>query len=125
VFRFRSMGLVTAVLCAAGGASAMERIKEQVIPNFAPTDRTGWVLDRKFGVDDCQRRRQATNLSGCHREPHRQPYWREVTCAENNNHVEIGKQNYMLSPDGHLMPTRKDQPPPDLRYFNRSGKQGP
>ncbi len=60
-----------------------------------------------------------------HREPDRQPYWREVTCAENNNHVEIGKQNYMLSPDGRLMPTRKDQPPPDLRYFNRSGKQGP
>ena len=60
-----------------------------------------------------------------HREPDRQPYWREVTCAENNNHVAIGKQNYMLSPDGHLMPTRKDQPPPDLRYFNRSRKPGP
>jgi len=60
-----------------------------------------------------------------HREADRQPYWREVTCAENNNHVEIGKQNYMLSPDGHLMPTRKDQPPPDLRYFDRSRKQGP
>jgi hypothetical protein len=55
-----------------------------------------------------------------HREPDRQPYWREVTCAETNNRVEIGKQNYMLSPDGHLSPTRKDQPPPDLRYFNRS-----
>ncbi len=59
-----------------------------------------------------------------HREPDRQPYWREVTCAENNNHLEIGKQNYILK-DGHLMPTRKDQPPPDLRYFNRSRKQGP
>ena len=59
------------------------------------------------------------------RDPDRQPYWREVTCAENNNHVEIGKQNYMLSPDGRLTPTRKDQPPPDLRYFNRSRKQGP
>jgi hypothetical protein len=59
------------------------------------------------------------------REPDRQPNWREVTCAENNNHVDIGKQNYMLSPDGRLMPTRKDQPPPDLRYFNRSRKQGP
>ena len=52
MFRFRSMGLVAAVLCAAGGASAAERIKKQVIPDFAPTDRTGWVLDRKFGVDD-------------------------------------------------------------------------
>jgi hypothetical protein len=60
-----------------------------------------------------------------HREPDRQPYWREVVCAETNNHVEIGKQNYMVSPDGHLTPSRKDQPPPDLRYFNRSRKQGP
>jgi hypothetical protein len=55
-----------------------------------------------------------------HREPERQPYWREVICAETNNRVEIGKQNYFLSPDGQLVPTRKDQPPPDLRYFNRS-----
>jgi hypothetical protein len=60
-----------------------------------------------------------------HREPDRRPSWREVTCAENNNHVEIGKQDYMVSPDGRLMPTRKDQPPPDLRYFNRSRNEGP
>jgi hypothetical protein len=59
------------------------------------------------------------------RVPDRQPYWREVVCAETNNHVEIGKQVYSLSPDGHLMPTRKDQPPPDLRYFNRARKQAP
>ena len=59
-----------------------------------------------------------------HREPERQPYWREVTCAENNNHVEIGRQDYLLSPEGRLMPTRKGQPPPDLRYFNRSGREG-
>jgi hypothetical protein len=56
------------------------------------------------------------------RSPDRQPYWREVVCAETNNHVAIGKQDYMLSPDGQLMPTRKDQPAPDLRYFNRSRK---
>ena len=59
-----------------------------------------------------------------HREADRQPYWREVTCAENNNHVEIGRQDYLLSPEGRLMPTRKGQPPPDLRYFNRSGREG-
>jgi hypothetical protein len=57
------------------------------------------------------------------RSTDRQPYWREVVCAETNNHVAIGKQDYMLSPDGQLMPTRKDQPPPDLRYFNRNRKQ--
>jgi len=59
------------------------------------------------------------------RAPDRRPNWREVVCAETNNHVTIGKQNYMVSPDGRLMPTSKDQPPPDLRYFNRNRKQEP
>jgi hypothetical protein len=43
--------------------------------------------------------------------------WTEENCAESNNHVEIGKEGYFLSADGYLMPTRKGQPPPDLRYF--------
>ena len=53
------------------------------------------------------------------RENTAQPYWREVSCSENNNHLEIAKQPYMLSADGFLMPTKKDQPPPDLRYFKQ------
>jgi hypothetical protein len=59
------------------------------------------------------------------RESDRQPYWREVTWAENNNHVEIGRQDYVLTLDGRLMPTRKDQPPQDLRYFNRARAREP
>jgi hypothetical protein len=52
------------------------------------------------------------------------PYWwREAICAENNPHVRIGDDVYMLSADGHLMPTRKDQPPPDLRYFPKQTSQ--
>jgi hypothetical protein len=47
------------------------------------------------------------------------PVWRESVCAENNNHLEIAKEGYMLSADGLLMPTIKDQPPPDLRYFTQ------
>jgi hypothetical protein len=31
--------------------------------------------------------------------------------------VVVGKEYYFLSGDGYLMPTRKDQPPPDPRYF--------
>jgi hypothetical protein len=31
--------------------------------------------------------------------------------------VVIGKENSFLSADGMLMPAKKDQPPPDLRYF--------
>jgi hypothetical protein len=47
----------------------------------------------------------------------RNPIWFDNNCAENNNHVVIGKENYFLSADGMLMPAKKDQPPPDLRYF--------
>jgi hypothetical protein len=43
--------------------------------------------------------------------------WGEYDCAESNNHVQVGKEYYFLSADGYLMPTRKDQPPPDPRYF--------
>jgi hypothetical protein len=46
--------------------------------------------------------------------------WNEDDCGENNNHVVIGKENYFLSADGLLMPTKKAQSPPDLRYFNQS-----
>jgi hypothetical protein len=53
-------------------------------------------------------------------DPH--PNWHQSVCAENNPHVEIGKQGYMLSADGCLMPIRKDQPPPDLKYFKPSQK---
>jgi hypothetical protein len=28
-----------------------------------------------------------------------------------------------MSADGYLMPARKDQPPPDLRYFKQTKKQ--
>ncbi len=48
--------------------------------------------------------------------------WYEDNCAENNNHIIIGKENYFLSGDGYLMPARKDQAPPDLRYFRQSRK---
>jgi hypothetical protein len=34
----------------------------------------------------------------------------------------IGKEMYYLDYQRELMPTRKDQPPPDLRYFGASGK---
>jgi hypothetical protein len=61
-------------------------------------------------------------VKGYHREPDPRPYWREVSCAENNNHLEIANEPYMLSADGQLMPTKKDQPPPDLRYFKQRQK---
>jgi hypothetical protein len=50
------------------------------------------------------------------------PLWRETVCAENNPHVEIDGQGYMISADGLLMPVKKGQLPPDLRYFKQTKK---
>jgi hypothetical protein len=50
----------------------------------------------------------------------RKPVWQSAACSADNMHVRIGGEDYFLSPDGKLMPTRKDQPPPDLTYFNKS-----
>jgi hypothetical protein len=52
----------------------------------------------------------------------KQPVWQEAVCAENNPHVVIADEPYMLSADGFLMPAKKDQAPPDLKYFRQSGK---
>jgi hypothetical protein len=64
-----------------------------------------WTVDKKYVHD---------------RNP--RPNWVEFYCTENNSMVAIGRDNYFLSSDGLLMPVRKDQPPPDLRYFNRTSK---
>ena len=51
-----------------------------------------------------------------------QPGWPEYVCAENNAQVRIGDEYYYLSAERLLMPTRKDQLPPDLRYFQQQRK---
>ena len=56
------------------------------------------------------------------RDPKSRPIWREANCAEGNQHVEIGKDNYFLSAEGYLMPARKNQAPPNLRYFKQTSK---
>jgi hypothetical protein len=48
--------------------------------------------------------------------------WPEYYITENNAQVVIGNENYFLSADGLLMPAKKDQAPPDLRYFQPARK---
>jgi hypothetical protein len=55
------------------------------------------------------------------RNPDPRPTWIEYYCALALVNVVIGNENYFLSADGLLMPAKKDQAPPDLRYF-RQGK---
>ena len=44
--------------------------------------------------------------------------WEENNCVESNVYITINKEVYFVSHDGHLMPQKKDQSPPDLRYFS-------
>ena len=64
-----------------------------------------WTVDKKYVRD---------------KTPH--PDFDEAYCAEDNALVGIGKEIYWLGGDGLLMPARKDQPPPDLRYFKQTRK---
>jgi len=61
-------------------------------------------------------------LKSFRRQPNPKPVWIENVCGENNGHVQIGAEGYMISGDGYLMPTKKGQQPPDLKYFTKSGK---
>jgi hypothetical protein len=56
------------------------------------------------------------------RLPAQPPEWRSQVCAEANSYVRIHDEAFFLSADGYLMPIRKDQAPPDLRYFNQPKK---
>jgi hypothetical protein len=48
--------------------------------------------------------------------------WVDNTCTESNPYVTIEGQTYYLSAEGKLMPMKKDQPPPDLKYFKQVKK---
>ena len=75
------------------------------------------ILHDEITVIDNALTRPWTVVREYHRNPAARPVWREFICAEGNGHVRIGNENYYMSADGLLMPVRKDQPPPDMRYF--------
>jgi hypothetical protein len=56
------------------------------------------------------------------RDPDPLAEWFESVCVEYNGQVFIGKENYFLSADGLLMPARKNQAPPDIRYFKQTAR---
>jgi hypothetical protein len=54
------------------------------------------------------------------RNPNPRPVWLSDVCSEHNSHIRIGNEPYYLSADGKLMPSKKNQPPPDLSYFKQA-----
>jgi hypothetical protein len=46
----------------------------------------------------------------------------ETNCAGDNHYIIVNKETYFISVDGYLMPTKKNQPAPDLKNFAASSK---
>jgi hypothetical protein len=88
-----------------------ERIfRDKTDPNILHDEITviDHALTRLWTVDKRYVRDQAPRLD-----------WDEAYCTEGTAFIAIGKEGYYLSADGMLMPAKKDQAPPDLRYFKR------
>ncbi len=93
-------------------------VKERI--SLDKADRN--ILHDEITTIDHALTRPWTVTKNYRRDPNPRPLWREYVCAEGNPHLRIGKEDYFVSADGYLMPVRKDQPPPDSRYFNQPRK---
>ena len=80
-------------------------------------DRERQQRNRKH--EQCAERRSCKQILQPAADEH--PDWYEYYCS-GNELIKIGKETYFRAGDGNLMPTRPDQPPPDLTYFKRTGK---
>ena len=54
------------------------------------------------------------------RSSEKYPVWPEENCPGVTRLIKLGSEVYFKGADDKLMPTRKDQPPPDLRYFKQA-----
>jgi len=93
-------------------------VKERISLDKANRD----VLTNEITVIDHALTRPWTVTRSYRRSKNPQPVWVEYVCSEDNHHVVIGKENYVLNSEGYLMPVRKGQPAPDLKYFDEAPK---
>jgi hypothetical protein len=93
-------------------------IKERLYLDKADRD----ILHNRMTVIDRALTHPWTVLKNYRRNPDASPVWLESECDEAQAHVQIGREDYFLSAEGLLMPAKKDQAPPDLRYFRPSRK---
>ena len=90
-------------------------IKERIYLDKADPN----TLYDEITVIDHALTRPYTKLQKATRNPSPRPAWHMDVCSEDNTWVKIGNEPFYLSSDGKLMPSRKDQPPPDLSYFKQ------
>jgi hypothetical protein len=85
---------------------------DKAVPEFLHDEIT--LIDHAYT-------RPWTVLKTYRRVAEKYPDWPEDGC-DSEGMVMVGKETYFRSGDGTIMPTDKNQPPPDLRYFDRSPK---
>jgi hypothetical protein len=88
-------------------------VKERIFLDKTNPD----VLHDEFTTVDHSLTRPWTATRNYRRD--RRMVWTENNCAEGNNYVVIGERSYFVSGDGYLMPVKKGEAPPDLRYFKQ------
>jgi hypothetical protein len=93
-------------------------VKERIFLDKADPN----LLHNHLTVIDNALTRPWTVLKKYRRADAPRPDWPEDICAEGNAMILIGKETYFMSGDGNLMPAKKDQAPPDLRYFKQTSK---
>jgi len=94
-------------------ADAETVIKERIYADKANPD----VLHDEVTTIDHALTRPWTVVKNYNRV--RNEIWVESICQENNDHLKIGNDVYMRSADGFLMPAKKGQPAPSLKYFEK------
>jgi hypothetical protein len=78
------------------------------------------LLHDEITLTDHALTRPWSALKSYRRSLDKYPIWREENCPAITRLLKIGNEAYFKGADGTLLPTRKDQPPPDLRYFEQS-----
>jgi hypothetical protein len=98
----------------------LHRDNQSIIKERLSLDRADRnVLHNEITVFDHALTRPWTVMKNYRRNPNTRPFWNEAECQEGQGWVQIGKETYFLSAEGMLMPAKKDQSPPDLRYFQK------
>jgi len=93
-------------------------IKERIYLDKANPD----LLHDDMTVFDNALTRPWTVAKKYRRDNAEYPIWPEDICPEGNGLVFIGNEMYFQSGEGLLMPAKKGQEPPDLRYFKQTQK---
>jgi hypothetical protein len=93
-------------------------IKERIYLDKA--DRN--TLIDEITVIDHAMTRPYVKIQKATRNPNPRPAWHSDVCSEDNTWIKIDNQPYYLSADGKLMPSKKNQAPPDLSYFKQTQK---